>query len=527
MLLFLALVTPAVLHAQAPPLILGSPNEENGGHFGFSVSGVPDVSGDGRGDLVVSAPAETVNGEANVGRAYLYNGATGDLRATLISPNAEPDGYFGRNVAGIPDVDGDDRGDVLVGARVEDGGAVDAGRAYLFSGSTGALIRTFESPNPEEGGGFGVSVAGVADTDGDGRSEVLIGAFSEDGGEVNAGRAYLFSGATGALLRVFTSPNPEPDGSFGLMLAGVPNGDGPGHVFIGAMMESGGEDHSGRAYLFSAITGELLLTLTSPDPVEDGNFGRSVAGVIDVSGDGQGDLLVGAYQEAFAEAGRAYLFNGSTGELLHTLNSPDPESLGNFGTSVSGVPDTDGDGKSDLLIGAWESFMVNGSGRAYLFSGATGEVLRTINTADPAFNGFFGCSVSGVADADGDGLGDLLIGARSERFGSSYSGRAYLFSGSPTVASEPDPETPSLGAVITPNPAFGRATLTLSLPTSGSVRLSVHDVLGREVAVILDRPMAAGRHEVYFDGSSLPSGTYLIRIEAGRSMLTRQVTLAE
>jgi len=51
--------------------------------------------------------------------------------------------------------------------------------------------------------------------------------------------------------------------------------------------------------------------------------------------------------------------------------------------------------------------------------------------------------------------------------------------------------------------------------------------LGREVAVILDRPMAAGRHEVYFDGSSLPSGTYLIRIEAGRSMLTRQVTLAE
>ena len=85
---------------------------------------------------------------------------------TLASPTAEANGGFGDNVAGVPDANGDGRGDLLVGAPSENGGATDAGRAYLFSGATGALLRTLTSPNAEVSGAFGEAVAGVPDADG-------------------------------------------------------------------------------------------------------------------------------------------------------------------------------------------------------------------------------------------------------------------------------------------------------------------------------------------------------------------------
>ena len=125
---------------------------------------------------------------------------------TLTSLNPEALGNFGVSTAGVPDLDGDGRGDVLVGAWRENGGAEDAGRAYVFSGVTGARLRTLASPNPELDAQFGRSVAGVPDADGDGQGDLLVGAPLEDGGASNSGRAYLFSGATGELLRTLVSP---------------------------------------------------------------------------------------------------------------------------------------------------------------------------------------------------------------------------------------------------------------------------------------------------------------------------------
>ncbi|MEP0546713.1 MAG: Ig-like domain-containing protein [Rhodothermales bacterium] len=425
-----ALVT-VIVSSALDVLTLTSPNPEALGNFGVSSAGVPDLNGDGRGDVLVGAWREN-GGAENAGRAYVISGATGARLRTLVSPNPELDAQFGRSVAGVPDTDGDGQGDLLVGAPLEDGGASNSGRAYLFSGATGALLRTLTSPNPQLGGVFGLSVGGVMDVDGDGRGDLLVGAQGEDGGMEDAGRAYVFSGATGALLQMLESPTPEVNGFFGVAVAAVPDldDDGAGDLLISAGGEDGGTQDAGRAYVFSGATGELLHTLASPNPEGGGQFGSAVAGVADADGDGRGDLLVGALFETVGQldAGRAYLFSGATGDLLRTLESPSLEDNGLFGISVAGVGDADGDGRGDLLVGVRnEDGVERDAGRAYLFSGATGVVLRTLESLNPTVTGNFGISVSGVPDADGDGRGDFVVGAHREDGGDVGAGRAYLF----------------------------------------------------------------------------------------------------
>jgi hypothetical protein len=87
-------------------------------------------------------------------------------------------------------------------------------------------------------------------------------------------------------------------------------------------------------------------------------------------------------------------------------------------------------------------------------------------------------------------------------------------------------ETPAALALFTPypNPSAGAFALAYALPASGPVRLSVFDVLGREVALLVDRELEAGQHEVTLDGSGLPPGTYLVRLEAGGEVQARPLT---
>src|SRR5690606_23600231 len=133
------------------------------------------------------------------------SGATGALLHELPSPSEEENGQFGSGVSGISDVDGDGRGDLLVGAPGEYPGAHSGGngRAYVLSGTTGGLLRVLASPAPEQECPFvqfcllfGGSVAGVDDIDGDGRGDLLVSARGEDvAGLQDAGRAYVFSSA--------------------------------------------------------------------------------------------------------------------------------------------------------------------------------------------------------------------------------------------------------------------------------------------------------------------------------------------
>jgi hypothetical protein len=411
--------------------------------FGFSVDGVPDTNGDGQSEAIVGAPTEEPSGSpTDSGRAYLFDGATGNLLFSFASPNADSQGRFGVSVSGVPDTNGDGRGDILIGASGEDpgGSPLSAGRAYLFSGATGGLLRTFIPPDEESDGFFGIAVTGIADLSGDRRGEVVIGASGVDpGGSPNgAGRVYVFNGSTGGSIRTLASPNEANNGSFGLAVAAVPdtNGNTGEDIIVGAPIEDSSSNDSGRAYLFDGPTGNLLRSFVSPNAEFEGFYGGAVAGVLDTTGDGRGEVLIGARSEdptgSPGDAGRAYLYNGATGDSMRQFRSPNEEFEGFFGASVEGTADANGDNLGDLLVGA--PFEDPGgspseSGRVYLFDGATGSLLQTLASPNADNDSNFGFALGNLNVTRQFQRRGFVVGANEENPGTSPlgAGRAYVF----------------------------------------------------------------------------------------------------
>jgi len=436
------LVMVAAASSTAEPLnTLVSPNEEQSGSFGFSVSGAGDVDGDGYTDVVVGASREAPGDSPyDAGRAYVYSGRTGVLLHTLVSPNeGSGGGLFGTSVAGVGDVDGDGDDDVVIGAYRESPGGSPymAGSAYLFSGQTGELLQTLISPQGSTRGYFGFSVSGAGDLSDDGWNDVVIGAW----GTFFGGRAFTFNGQTGRVLDTLTSPNEEDDGWFGYSVSGTGdiNGDGRPDIVVGAPREDpyASPYDAGRAYVFSGRTGALLYTLVSPNEEINGYFGHSVSGVGDVNGDGDPDIVAGAPYEnpghSPYDAGRAYVFNGANGELLHELTSPNETPGGQCGQAVAGVGDVNGDGYDDVMVGANRENPGSSpqwAGRAHIFSGRTGRLLYTLVSPNEEEWGYFGYSVAGAGDVNGDGHPDAVVGAHNEAPGGSpsWAGRSYVFS---------------------------------------------------------------------------------------------------
>jgi hypothetical protein len=311
-----------------------------------------------------------------------------------------------------------------------------AGRAYVFDGQTGTVLHTLFSPNEESGGSFGFAVSGAGDTNGDGYADVIVGACYEDTGtgwsDLNAGRAYVFDGYTGLLLYTLISLNGDRRGRFGYSVSGAGdvNGNGYDDVVVGAPYEEAAAhpNDEGLAYVFDGQTATPLHTLISPNAAESGWFGWSVSGVGDTDGHGYDDVVVGAFFESPGSspegAGRAHLFDGRSGALLHTFTSLNEEYFGHFGHAVSGAGDVNGDGNNDVVV-ATES-----TGRAYVFNGQTGTALHALIPPNELDSGWFGFAVSGAGDTNGDGYADVIIGAHREDTGPSTqdAGRAYVFS---------------------------------------------------------------------------------------------------
>jgi hypothetical protein len=412
---------------------LESPTPDPEGYFGWGLCGPGDLNNDGFPDLVVGAPQEAA-GAADTGGVYVFSGQDCGLLYVARPPVPGVGGSFGMAVWGAGDVNADGYDDLVVGAHHQEGGAMQAGRAYVLSGFNGQLLHALVSPNPESQGGFGWAVSEAGDLDGDGYGDVIVGAYKEDGGALVAGRAYVFSGDEGSVIHTLQSPSPEYSAYFGVSVArlGDVSGDGVDDIVIGALLEDGGAVRAGRVYVFSGQDGGLIRALESPNPEVTGEFGHSVCGLGDVNGDGYPDLAVGAMLEdgGATQAGRAYVISGQTWEVLRTLESPNPEWWGAFGMSVASAGDVNADGCPDLVVGTYkEDGGASNAGRAYIFDGGTGELLYTLQSANPQTDGFFGCHVCGVGDLNGDGHGEVLAGAHWENGGAWHAGRAYVFNG--------------------------------------------------------------------------------------------------
>jgi len=361
----------------------------------------------------------------------------------LPSPAPQAGSNFGERMRTLGDVDGDAVRDVLISSSNFDGpnpaGGVftNSGRLYLFSGRTRALLRTIEPPTPQANGKFGFWSASLGDVNGDGRGDFATSAagFTPSGATVPQGQVYIFSSATGALLRTIDPPEDlmAAPGGFGgdfggnIIGPGDLNGDGIGDLVATA---SGASAGVGAAFTFSGATGGFLYRVSNPS-TQPSSFGFGAAELGDVNADGTPDYQIGAprYEEgtvptATARVGRSYVINGRTGAVIHTLTNPEPQFNSRFGQADAdglSLGDITGDGRPDIYVDAFTAgerppdpagAPLTGAGTVYLFDGATGNFIRPLRDTAPGMSRTFGASNASAGDLDGDGRPDQLVSSR-------------------------------------------------------------------------------------------------------------------
>lgn len=319
---------------------------------------------------------------------------------------------YGSAVARLGDVDGDGVGDLLIASSGEDDGnfpwdADRFGAVRVISGASGAVLR--EHLGTEQGGQLGLALAGGSDFDGDGVPDYAFGSWFLPGtGTSEEGIVWAHSGATGALLHTWMGERRFDLFGWRLRIVGDVDGDGVDDVGIGApgFDLGGGQADAGKAYLFSGATGTLIRDFVGGAGGEELGL---VCGIGDVDGDGRDDVLVGAHGAAAGPRGQGQIrvHSGATGALIYSRNG---ERRGDrFGLNACALGDVDGDGVPDFAVAAPGYDVVDSEGRIYLVSGRAGVKLGTIDGTHVG-EGFGGAGLDGGADFDGDGVRDLAAG---------------------------------------------------------------------------------------------------------------------
>ncbi len=455
---------------------------EAGDRSGTSVSSAGDVDGDGLDDVLIGATGADGGGGSS-GESYLITAA--DLAAAdaadgvvdgvidLGNVSAQSGSYqfigadgadFAGTVSSAGDIDGDGLDDLIIGAPFADSPGNSSGESYVITaadlaaadaadGSADGVIDlgnvaaqtgsyVFGGANAADLSGWAVSSAG--DIDGDGLDDLIIGARGLGPGTTEGtGGGYVISSAD-------------------LAAADAADGSADGFIDLASVAAQGG------SYEFQG-----------GDNFDSAGF--SVSSVGDVDGDGLDDLIIGAPEAGgggISDFGSAYLLtaadladadaaDGTTDGVINLDLVAGQGSSYQFngtttsevvGVAVSSAGDVDGDGLNDLIIGAHTA---DGggtdSGEAYLVTAAE---MANLDAADGTVDGIIslsavaghgggayqfigteafdlaGTSISSAGDVDGDGLDDLIIGARNGDGGGDNSGGAYLISGADLAAAD-------------------------------------------------------------------------------------------
>ena len=436
-----------------------------GSFFGGGIAGA-DVNSDGYSDVVVGASSyNSAHGAAFVfqgGPSGIPNGNPGTASTTLAG---QANSQFGISVANAGDVNGDGYGDVIIGSALYSNGQSFEGGAFLYhggaagipNGSIGTANAAFESNQAIAG--FGCAVAGAGDVNGDGYSDVLVGARDYDVAST-AGAAFLFVGSpsgtgNGTPATAFAVLTPNQTSLFGASLgaAGDIDGDGFADLVVGASNYSNGESGEGAAYLYlggaeGVRSGNPATANGSIQSNQVGaRIGWSVAGAGDVNGDSYADVIVGApsYDAGQINEGAAFVFHGgpagiqSGNPAMANTTLQSDQSGSEFGAAVSGAGDVNSDGYADVIVGADSyDYAFEQEGAAFVFHGGPSGVLSGNPTTANAIlqsgqgSSFLGADVAGAGDVNGDGFADVIVGAREYEAGQMNEGAVFVFHGGPS-----------------------------------------------------------------------------------------------
>ncbi|MEL6428912.1 MAG: integrin alpha [Planctomycetota bacterium] len=352
-----------------------------------------DVDGDGFGDFVLGAPRADPSGQSS-GEARLFSGATG--ASIRVLQGASAGDALGDAAVGLGDLDGDGRSELLVGAP----GAGTGGEAYVFRGIDGTVLYAYAAASSLDD--LGEDVALLGDTDLDGVPDFAVSADRDNTGpNGTSGAVRVYSGATGALR--FTRFGASSNDRFGTRVrgAGDVNGDGRGDLLVAATDDDDNGSMSGVVFMLSGLDGSTLWTRSGLAAGD--RFGATLdASGADMSGDGVPDVVVGTEDSNYA-----LVLSGASGSTLRTHDQFDSGGgTGAYGRSVATLGDIDGDGLGDYAIADRTAYV---QGQVRVHSGATGDELYVLTWINQ--NHSYGRGLGSVGDLDGDGIDEFGIGA--------------------------------------------------------------------------------------------------------------------
>ena len=439
-------------------------------NLGYSVSSAGDFNQDGFDDVAIGTQDPT-----NIASVYiLYGNNAGISNIDLLAnpPSSigrgltlsaeQPGDSFGASVANIGDFNLDGVDDIMIGA------PYNYGNVYIVFGRKGGIPDTDVSNLAGSGRGFrlsgalpsysfGTAVSSAGDFNHDGYGDIMVSdpisrivyiIYNQQSGYSDID--LMVTGDLASTGLGFKILGRSQDTGFGYSIsqAGDVNGDGVDDIIIGSLAGSVFVIF-GSAAIASDLDLNIQLAPTSGFIISsDSWFGWSVSSAGDINQDGISDVIIGSGQEP--PGGAVYIIFGSKNMASDVdmvasnyLPPPDrgckisgPNSGGQFGTSVAGTGNFSGNGTAGVVIGDLVSASV------YVLFGSKNMSNLNLNTVDLASSqtGFtifgpvpsLGNAVANAGDINGDGVSDIIVGARSEdnNYGAAY----VLFGGGTTVS---------------------------------------------------------------------------------------------
>lgn len=400
---------------------------------GAAVAYLGDVNGDGFGDYAMGMPLQSVMIAGKllkeVGAVWLISGKDKTILHVLHGDNSGD--HFGSALAGGKDVDGDNVGDVVVGAYLADNaqGVKNIGSIKVFSGADATLL--YEKWGTNTSDYFGYSVALVDDANGDHNADVVVGAYGTDHFEndkwlKDTGSVTVFIGKTGETYRTFFGISAKDAIGYSVSDIGDVNHDDVNEIAVGApYTDYFSLKDSGSVMVYSPYTNKAITRINGFSP--SSGFGLSVSGVGDVNRDGYPDMLIGSGRYdapiydvnhiqtgTIKDAGGAFVYSSATWRLLYEITGENSKDYA--GSAVASAGDINNDGYDDLVVGAYGTDVldiisgkkIKDAGSISVYSGVTGKKLFTHNGMGGG--DYFGAAVS-AGDINHDEHNEIMVGA--------------------------------------------------------------------------------------------------------------------